>query len=135
GAAQIIGLTTEVSTAQIQLAIETLITQHLLQHLGEGCYQLHPIIAGYARRHFVENDKQANQQALREAHARAAHYYRQQAAKSSLPRDQRQYMSDLHPLIEAIWQLCHAEQWQEAYDLMEQEAIFSDLKRWGENTA
>ena len=77
----IVEFTTKVSKAQVQAMLKMLVTQHLLQHTGEGYYLLHPIVASYARRHFVENDKQANQQASREAHTRAAHYYRQQAAR------------------------------------------------------
>src|SRR6266516_6683412 len=126
--------TTKVSKAQIQAILKMLVAQHLLQSSGGGRYHLHPIVANYIQRHFVEDDEQANQQALREAHARAAHYYRQQAASKCPPPERRQDISDVHVLIEAIWQYCYAEQWQEAYDLMEREAIFTDLKRWGENT-
>src|SRR6266571_8267100 len=72
--------TTKVSKAQIQAILKMLVAQHLLQSSGGGRYHLHPIVANYIQRHFVEDDEQANQQALREAHARAAHYYRQQAA-------------------------------------------------------
>jgi tetratricopeptide (TPR) repeat protein len=36
-------------------------------------------------------------------------------------------------LIEAIWQYCQAEQWQEAYDLIKKENIFNDVNRWGGN--
>src|SRR5439155_11228931 len=35
--------------------------------------------------------------------------------------------------VEAVWQLCQAERWQEAYALMEREGIFATLKRSGGN--
>src|SRR6266567_3805442 len=42
-------------------------------------------------------------------------------------------VSDVQLLIEATWQLCLAERWQEAYELMEQENIFGSLRHWGGN--
>ena len=42
-------------------------------------------------------------------------------------------MSDVQPLIEAVWHLCQAEQWQEAFALMEKESLFESLREWGEN--
>jgi tetratricopeptide (TPR) repeat protein len=129
----IIDNTTKVSKAQVESALEALLNQHLLQASGEGRYQLHVIVGSYAQDHFVEGDKQANQQALKAAHVRAAQYYLQQAATSCPPREQRRQISEVHDLVEATWQYCQAEQWQEAYDLMGQEGIFNDLNRWGGN--
>jgi len=115
---------TKVSKAQVESALEALLNQHLLQASGEGRYQLHVIVGSYAQDHVVEGDEQANQQALKLAHARAAQYYLQRAAISCPPQEQRRQISDVHDLIEAIWQFCQAEQWEEAYDLMGQEGIF-----------
>jgi hypothetical protein len=123
--------TTKVSKAQVESALDALLAQHLLQASGDGRYQLHVIVANYAQDHFVEGNEQANQQTLRTAHARAAQYYQQQAATSCPPRKQRRQISDVHDLIEAIWQYYQADQWQEAYDLMEQEDIFNELNLWG----
>jgi tetratricopeptide (TPR) repeat protein len=122
---------TETSKPQVESALDALLTQHLLQASEGGRYQLHAIVADYALDHFVEDNEQANQQALKAAHARAAQYYLQQAAIHCPPRDQRRQISDVHDLIEAIWQYYQAEQWQEAYNLMEQEGIFDALNRWG----
>jgi tetratricopeptide (TPR) repeat protein len=124
---------TKVSKAQAESALEALLNQHLLQASGEGRYQLHVIVASYAQDHFVESDEQANRQVLKVAHARAAQYYLQRTATSCPPREQRRQISDVHDLIEAIWQYCQAERWQEAYNLMELEGIFEDLDRWGSN--
>jgi tetratricopeptide (TPR) repeat protein len=125
----------EVTASQTQAldALNILLSQHLLQDIGKECYQLHAIVAEYARRRFVERDEQANKQALRAAHAKAARYYLQQAATSCPPPEKRRVIEDVKSLIEAFWQYCQAGQWQEAYDLVRQEGVFADLKDWGSN--
>lgn len=123
---------TEAPRIQVHTALNTLLIQHLLDASDEECYQLHPIVASYVQDHFVEDDKLANQQALRAAHIRAAQYYKVQATISCPPQEQRKRSSDIRPLIEAVWQLCQAEMWRAAYDLMAQEHLFADLIRWGE---
>ena len=112
-------------------ALTGLLAQHLLQASGNECYQLHIIVASYAKDHFDAGSEEANRQALRGAHAKAAQYYVHYAEASCPPRDKRRNADDVKPLIEAVWQYCQAGQWQEAYDLMEREDIFTYLKRWG----
>ena len=128
-------LITRTPKAKIPPVLKTLRTQQLIQAPGEGRYQLHAIVADYARDHFVEDDEQANRQTLNAAHAKAAQYYLQQAKTSCPPRDRRRRVSDVQPLIEAAWQLWQAEQWRETYDLVQNEGIFVDLKNWGGNAA
>jgi tetratricopeptide (TPR) repeat protein len=118
---------------QTHSALDALLNQHLLQAWGEGRYQLHTIVASYARNHFVEGNEQANRQALRIAHAKASQHYVHYASRVCPPREKRRQYSDVEPLVEAVWQLCQAAQWQEAYALMEQEGIFATLKRSGGN--
>ncbi len=130
-AAQVI--VANVAKGQLVPALRTLRTQQLLEAVGEGRYQLHTIIANYAQSRFDESSEQANEEALRAAHARAAMYYMEQAAKNCPPREQRRKISDMHDLIEAIWQLCQAELWQEAYEVMKREGIFDNLRHWGGN--
>ncbi len=120
-----------ISKVQIHNDLDTLLSQHLLQAVGEGNYQLHAIVANYAQSHFVEGDEQANRTALQAAHVKAAQYYLHQLELHYPPPEQRQHMSDLEPLIEAIWQYCQADQWQAAYKLMEENSMFSKLKNWG----
>jgi hypothetical protein len=122
-------LITTVPKAKIPSALKALRTQHIIQAPGEGRYQLHAIVTDYAQDHFVENDEQANRQVLNKAHTKAAQYYLQQAKTNCPPRVKRRRVIDVQPLIEAVWQLCQAEQWQEAYDLVKQEGIFIDLKK------
>lgn len=120
-----------VSLAQIQAALDALLAQHLLQAVGDGSYQLHAIIESYARDNFVARDEQANEQALRAAHARAAHYYIDLAARASAQQMWGKQLSDYDPLTEAAWQLCQARRWQEAYKLIEGEKLFANLKDLG----
>lgn len=129
----IIDTNVQVPIAQVELALDGLLAQYLLQAPGEGRYQLHAIVATYVQDHFVEGNEQANQQALREVHEKAAQYYQQLAATSCPPRAERKQISDVHDLVEAIWQHIQGAQWQVAFDLMEQEGIFDDLNLWGGN--
>lgn len=123
----------EISKSQAASAIQALLVQHLLQATGEGLYQLHAIVATYVQEHIVEDDEPIGQEALRAAHAKAAQYYLRQAAVHCPPLELRRQSSDVHDLIEAIWQYSQAEQWQEAYDLLRKEWIFPHLNLWGNN--
>ncbi len=123
-----------VAEEQLLAARDVLLAQHLLQAMGALRYQLHAIVASYARDHFDERNRGKNQKAIKSAHAKAAQYYMQQAATDCPPRKERRKVSDVQPLIEASWHYGEAGQWQEAYDLMEKEGLFADLRLWGGNT-
>ena len=124
---------TDASSTQVPPALKTLVTQHLVEAVGEGRYQLHAIVADYARGRFDVRSEQNSKESLRAAHAKAARYYLQRATVTCPPREKRRKVSDVHELIEAVWQYCRAEKWQEAYELMEQEWMFHDLRNWGGN--
>ena len=139
-ALELINLSIEKSRMQIQSALYTLLAQHLLQKLGEShfeseqsLYRVHNVVATYALDHFFDGIEQSNQQAFRQAHGRAAQYYLTEMAKNYIPREQRRAFSDVHSLLEAFWHFSQANQWQDAYNLLEQENIFTDVKRWGGN--
>jgi tetratricopeptide (TPR) repeat protein len=118
-----------IASIPVQMALDTLLGQHLLQLGGDGQYQLHTIVKGYADEHFDSASETANIQARKDAHARAAFYYQHHA---SYPlRALRRSRQDVEPLLEAIWQYCQAEQWQKAYTIIEQEGLHADLLRWG----
>lgn len=91
-------LETTASQTRVLDALNVLLSQHLLQDSGKERYQLHAIVAEYAGRRFDERDEQANKQALRAAHAKAAQYYLQQAA-SCPPREKRRKVDDVSPLV------------------------------------
>ena len=121
-----------VSAAQLQMALDGLLAQHLLQAIGDGSYQLHAIVAGYARDNFVaRDDDRANSQALRAAHIKAAQYYMRLAASSIPPRGKRERLDDYDSLTEATWQFCQGRRWRDAYNLIEREKLFTDLKALG----
>ncbi|GAC1632987.1 MAG: hypothetical protein NVS4B11_34060 [Ktedonobacteraceae bacterium] len=122
----------EIPKKDVLFALDVLISQHLLEAPGNNLYHLHAIVANYAQSRLDQNDKQTAALNVLSSHDKAAHYYLEQV-KKCLPREKRRRSSDVRPVIEAIWHLCNACQWQEAYILMEQEAIFPDLKRWGAN--
>ena len=119
------------SSQQILLSLRPLLVQQVIQPAENRRYRLHAVVARYAQTHFVEGDWQANQLALHAAHAKAAHYYLQQAQASTLPREQRRGVNDIQGIIEAVWQYTQAAQWQEAYTLVVQEQLFYDLSVWG----
>ena len=120
--------------AQALTTLGSLLGQYLIQaQATKGHYVLHPIVATYAHHHFVVNDEAANRQAKQAAHAKAAQYYLHVAATSCPPDDKRRRISDVQPFIEAVWQLAQAGQFQEAYELMERESLFSNLSLWGGN--
>ncbi len=121
----------QVGAVQLHAALDALLAQHLLQATGEGHYQLHTIVAQYALGHSAEGDEAANQAALRAAHAKAAAYYLTLAADTSPAREKRRHIRDVEPFIEAVWHLCQAQHLQEAYQLMERERLFRDLKDGG----
>jgi NB-ARC domain len=123
-AARFIRNFTRMPPIEVNHALKVLRIHHLLQASGkdEKYYQLHAIVAEYARDHFVENDKQANMQALLKAHKRAAQYYQQQIVNFP-PLEERLGKSTEHPLIEAVWQWFRAGESQEAYKLLEQRDI------------
>ncbi len=124
-------LTASFTSAQMMSALEVLLNQQLIQPTGEGRYQLHAIVARYAKQHFVEGDTHAKQVAVQEAHARAGEYYIQQSKSQAPRREQRRRVSDVQSLVEAVWQYCQAARQQQAYELIQQEGLFADLERWG----
>ncbi|MBV9019514.1 MAG: tetratricopeptide repeat protein [Chloroflexi bacterium] len=124
------------STTKAQpLILASLLQQHLIQsQTPSGAYQLHPIVANYAQQHFIPNDELANQKSRQEGHSKAADYYLQEATEHCPPRDKRRSINEVQPLLEAVWHFTQAEQHQKAYELMEQELLFDNLRLWGANS-
>lgn len=118
-----------IAAIAVQMALDTLLGQHLLQLGGDAQYQLHAIVKSYADEHFDSASSEANIRARKDAHAQAAFYYQHHA--SYPPRALRRSRQDVEPLLEAIWQCCQAEQWQKAYTIIEQEGLHTDLLLWG----
>ncbi len=123
---------TGVTEEQTILATRVLLTQGLLQANATELYELHPLVAEFARQRFSERSGQNNGLSWPAAHAEAAHYYQRQFALHPLPIKQRSRIDDIHALIEAVWHFCQAEQWSDGYTLLEQEKLFTSLLHWGE---
>ena len=115
---------------QVQAALKELLARHLLQE-NDHRYHLHALVANYVRDTFITEGQAENDVVVRMSHERAAAYYQQQRKRDNSPLKQWRDMGDVHDVIEAIWHLCKAERWQEAYVVTVQENIFSDLLRWG----
>jgi tetratricopeptide (TPR) repeat protein len=114
----------------VLVALEGLLMQHLLQSAGEALYQVHMVVAQYIRKYGSDEHRQ---QALRTAHARAATYYLMHTRTGDRLGQQQRTISDLKPLIEAAWHRCQAALWPQAFDLIQQEGLFPDLRRLGTN--
>lgn len=123
-----------VSFEQLLPIQDTLRNRYLLEDAGLSRYQLHPIVASYARDHFDEKNEQANHLTLPAAHAKAAEFYQQQAEKTCPPRKQRKNLLDFHDFVEATWHWCRAECQKTAYELICKEELFADIQRCGGNT-
>ncbi|GHO93808.1 hypothetical protein KSF_038560 [Reticulibacter mediterranei] len=122
---------TRVTEEEALIALEAIQDYKLLNisQVEEEYYALHPLIADFLRNHSTTNDD-ANRIDIRKAHAEAARYYQDSFSIYEKPY---QRIEDMHALIEAVWHLCKAEKYQEAYALMEQKRLFFHLHRWGDN--
>ncbi len=128
-------IATSITKPQALAILASLLGQHLIEPQSmNGSYRLHPIVATYAYDHFVENDEAANREAQQVAHAKAAQYYLPVATIRCPEPDKRKKISDVEPLIEAVWQFCQAGQFQEAYDLLERDGLADSLSLWSANT-
>lgn len=123
----------KLSPEQLTAALNVLQDLDLLRYTArDGSYELHALIAEFARQHFLSDVEQTMTNTLRDAHSRAAQYYLRQFSLMRQPRI-RQSVEDVQYLIEASWHYCQAGQQQVAYDLILKEHIFTDLQRWGRN--
>lgn len=113
------------------LALDMLLAQHILQASGDALYHLHAIVASYMYERRIREKGAVDRQMMLNAHAKAAQYYLRQSLVYCPPREQRKYVNDVRPFIEAVWHMCQAEQWQAAYDFMQREELYMSLRRWG----
>ena len=89
---------------------------------------MHSLVASYVQDQFDEKT-------CYEAHEKAAWYYQQRVKIYCQSFGNRHHISDVYLIIEAIWQFCQAKQWEQAYNVMDQERIFVTLKRCGANAS
>ncbi|HEU0002059.1 MAG TPA: tetratricopeptide repeat protein, partial [Ktedonobacteraceae bacterium] len=117
-----------ITTGRLLPVVAVLRNLHLLEDAPVlRHYQLHPIVASYARDRF---DEQGNGVTLLDAHVKAAEFYQRQAEKTGSSSESRQYLLEF---VEAAWHWCQAKRQQTAYDLICQKALFANLQRYGDN--
>ena len=90
----------DAESAQLAPALKTLVTQHLVEAVGEGRYQLHAIVADYARGRFDARNEENGQEVLRAAHAKAARYYSLRARRTCPPREKRRRVVQLLDMVD-----------------------------------
>lgn len=124
-------LITNINLTQLLEAFDTLLALNLILPHGRGYYRL-PTIVADCTFYYSLNDKGeiGLLHHLSSLHRKAADYYRDVARVTCPPLGKRMELQDINPLIEAYRQLCLADQWQDAYALMIEEDIISDLKKF-----
>lgn len=111
--------------------LDLLLSLKLIYPKPVQCYAVPPVVAEAIRACFQQEDGLAFQQ----AHACAARYYIERAGdKNRTLKEQRTKIDDIWELVEAIWHLCQAQSYEQAFKLLQEEQIFTSLRRWGEST-
>jgi len=114
-------------------SLQALLVQHMIIVSENACYSLHEIVRHYLKKkHDIQEVPESRQKRLR-LHARAAGYYLRQVAIVREPGEREQRPEALHPFIEAVYQFCQAEQWQQAYTLVRREGLYYLLRQWSSN--
>ncbi len=127
-------LITDLNLIRLAEAFDALIALGLIMPSDNRYYRLPSVVADSVLYRFNNYDDGGNHHLyLCSLHARAAQYYRDIGEATCPPSGHRTKRQDLDPLLEAHKQLCQAEQWQDAYNLMREEGIISDLKRLREH--
>ncbi|HTK09958.1 MAG TPA: tetratricopeptide repeat protein [Ktedonobacteraceae bacterium] len=117
-------------------------------------YTLHSLLRQYIHEHYLEGSErrkseslaslgvsipqpsipdsaEAQQVARAAGHMQIAAYYQQLAQEQCPPRDQRQGLPDIEPLISAVRHLCLGWRWQEGCDLLFTEKLHERMVQWG----
>ncbi len=122
------------STSTFQEALTGLLALRLLGKKQEEWYQPHSLIAEYVLSSLYNGYEATRHTVIQQAHMQASQYYQQQFMLTPASQERQRRLSDVQGLIEAIWHLCQAEDYHQAYTLMQQEHLFTDLQCWGENS-
>jgi tetratricopeptide (TPR) repeat protein len=110
---------------QFETLPSVLLDLRLLQALEQGYYRLHPAVASFVRH---------RSGAQNAAHLKAARYYREQFSAFHLLQGQWK-LEACQAVVEAVWHLCQAGHRDEAYQLMQETALFAHLHHRGYNNA
>lgn len=117
-------------------ALHPLLQQYVVGHYLEGS-ELHTNgrassslgISGAA--HSAVDSNEAREVALAAGHMRVASYYKQIAQEYYLPPEKRNSPQDIASLLLTIRHLCLGWHWQQACDLLLEEAVYESMVQWG----
>ncbi|SRR6266487_259037 len=130
------------------------LVQVSLDATGEHCYILHPLLRQYMLEHYLDGNEQKREEALAAlgikipqspalnnaealqiacaaGHMQVATYYQHCIRKLCPPREQRQGLQDVQPIVSAIRHLCLGGRWQRACDLLFEEGLHESMVQWG----
>ena len=121
-------------------------------------YSLHPLMSYYVQTHYLEGSElqtgghsstslgvtgilnpivdsqeiqEAQEVAVAAGHMRVAAYYQYMAQENDLPREKRGSPQDIAYLLSTIRHLCLGWHWQQACDLLLDEAVYESMVQWG----
>ena len=121
-------------------------------------YSLHPLMSHYVQTHYLEGSElqtgghsstslgvtgilnpivdsqeiqEAQEVAVAAGHMRVAAYYQYMAQENDLPREKRGSPQDIAYLLSTIRHLCLGWHWQQACDLLLDEAVYESMVQWG----
>ncbi|HEU0000266.1 MAG TPA: tetratricopeptide repeat protein [Ktedonobacteraceae bacterium] len=140
---------------ELAILLRFSIVQQMADETYQSCFLLHHAVRQYIREHYLEehdhriggslesaigvvsepNPMAANPEArnigLAAGHMRVAAYYHRLASHQCPPRQHRQHLRDIEPLLQIIAHLCQGWHWQQAYDLLRAEGLHDNLMQWG----
>ncbi len=121
-------------------------------------YSMHPLMSHYVQTHYLEGSElqtgghsstslgvtgilnpivdsqeiqEAQEVAVAAGHMRVAAYYQYMAQENDLPREKRGSPQDIAYLLSTIRHLCLGWHWQQACDLLLDEAVYESMVQWG----
>ncbi len=118
-------------------------------------YVLHPLVRQYVIDHYLDgselhakgrassslgisavahpavDNQEAREIAVAAGHMRVANYYKQVAQEYRLPPEKRNSPQDIASLLATIRHLCLGWHWQQACDLLLEEAVYESMVQWG----
>ena len=118
-------------------------------------YVLHPLVLQYVLDHYLEgselqsnghsstslgvsvalnrvaDSQEAQEVAVAAGHMRVAVYYQHMMQEHAIPREKRNGPQDIAYLLATIRHLCLGWHWQQACDLLLEEAVYESMVQWG----
>jgi tetratricopeptide (TPR) repeat protein len=140
---------------QLSLVRQGTNIQDIPTSASASVYYLHPLLSYYVQSHYLEgselqtnrhssnslgvpgaansivDSQEAQEVAVAAGHMRVAAYYRHMAQENYLPREKRSSPQDIAHLLSTVRHLCLGWHWQQACDLLLDEAVYESMVQWG----